>query len=63
VSLSRPYALVDENGHVPFQFGAGIRIRPVEDRWSLVRRKLYVAGNGNDALAAVDAVIKELERQ
>jgi len=62
VSLSRRYALVNEAGGVPFQAAQGILIRPVQPAWPLVRRKLHIAANGDDAVEAVDAVIAILGR-
>ena len=62
MSLSRRYTLVHENGGVPFQAGQGILIRPVQPAWPLVRRKLHIAANGDDAVAAVEAAIAILGR-
>jgi len=62
ISLSRAYALIGQGGN---QVGGGRwnfdhRVRKVQDTFPVVRRKLYVAGNGDDALRAVDDLIKEI---
>jgi hypothetical protein len=62
VSLSRPYALINESGGQPFAYNQSYQIRPVNRNYALVRRKLFIAANGADALAAVDAISKEMER-
>ncbi|HUU69865.1 MAG TPA: beta-galactosidase trimerization domain-containing protein [Planctomycetota bacterium] len=62
VSLSRRYALTNNDGRIPFQAQLDISIRPVERRWPLLRRKLHIAANGNDAERAVDEVITLLRK-
>ena len=66
VSLSRRYALLDEKGDIILVNGAFsadvFDIRKVEDRWPLVRRKLHIAANGDDAQAAVEALIERLTK-
>jgi hypothetical protein len=57
VSLSRPYALIYEDGRHPFAWSRGVALRPVERKYPLVRRKLHIAANGADAERAVDAVL------
>jgi hypothetical protein len=63
VSLSRPYALIDGNGKVPFAWNDSCRLRPVERQWPLFRRKLHVAADGADASRAVDALIALLDKE
>jgi len=66
VSLSRRYALLTDRGEsilVNGAFSAEVfDIRKVEDRWPLVRRKLHIAANGDDAQAAVDTLIERLTK-
>ncbi len=62
VSLSRRYALITNQG---WQVGGGrvgaeYRVLPVKDSYGSLRRKLYIAGNGDDAVKAVGAVIDEI---
>ncbi len=64
VSLSRKYALINENGQVcTYRFNHNWRIRPVEDRFPQVRRRLYIGGDGSDAERAVRAIIAEIGRK
>jgi len=63
VSLSRRYALIDENGRQPFAWTDAYRLRPVERRFPLVRRKLHIAANGPDASHAVAALVSMLEKE
>jgi hypothetical protein len=63
VSLSRPYALINEEGRHPFAWAKGYALRPVDRRFSLVRRKLHIAANGQDADRAVDSVLAALGSQ
>ena len=62
VSLSRRYALVSDKGE--FNQGSFTQdvfiLRKVEDYWPKARRKLHIAANGDDATAAVDALIERL---
>ena len=61
VSLSRPYAMVTEEGWKINSFiNQDYRIRPVQKKFSLVRRKLYIAGDAADAESAVEAIISLL---
>jgi hypothetical protein len=61
VSLSRRYALTDPSGGIPFMAAENLRLRPVQNDWPLLRRKLHVAGNGADAEVAVAELIRILE--
>jgi peptidoglycan hydrolase-like protein with peptidoglycan-binding domain len=61
VALSRPYALTVD-GNVPFMAVHGLELRRVKPEWLLLRRKLYIAANGADALAAVETIIKQLSK-
>jgi hypothetical protein len=61
VSLSRRYALTDPSGGIPFMATENLRLRPVQNDWPLLRRKLHVAGNGADAEVAVAELIRILE--
>ena len=61
ISLSRKYALLDDNGRqCSYRFHQGFKIRPVEDRFPLYRRKLHIAANGADAMMAVDYLVETL---
>ena len=61
ISLSRRYALLDDNGRqCSWRFNMGFKIRLVEDRWPLYRRKLHIAANGADAMMAVDSLLRDL---
>ncbi len=62
VALSRAHALCDANGSIPFSWNPGHNLRPVERRFQLLRRKLHIAGDGPDADAAVECVIRLMER-
>jgi len=58
VSLSRGHALLDEAGRqVSYRFKHEHRIRPVKPDYPKLRRKLFIAADGDDALRAVDAII------
>lgn len=65
IALSRKYSLIDAGGR---QVGGGkfnvnsVSIRPVEDRFQTVRRKLHIAANGDDAVKGVDALIAMLSQ-
>jgi len=61
-SLSRRYALIDEGGRIPFAYTHEYRLRLVDRRFPLVRRKLFIAANGADAEHAVDAVVDLLRK-
>ena len=61
ISLSRRYALIGQGGN---QVGGGRwgfdhQVRKVQDTFPVVRRKLHIAANGDDAVKAVDELIKE----
>lgn len=60
VSLSRRYALTDETGGIPFMATHALKIRPVKREWPVLRRKLHIAANGADALAAVEMLTREM---
>jgi len=64
IALSRRYALIDSNGR---QVGGGywnreFIIRPVKREFRVVRQKLHVAADGDDAAKAVDALIRATGR-
>jgi len=61
VSLSRRYALINESGGQPFAWNDSYRLRPVERRFPLVRRKLHIAANGADASRAVEVLLRALD--
>ena len=63
VSLSRRHALIDKNGRHPFAWNDTYRLRPVERRFPLVRRKLHIAANGADAERAVGALLRMLGKE
>ena len=62
ISLSRRYALIGQGGNQVGggRWGFGHQIRKVQDRFPAVRRKLYIAGNGEDAARAVERLIREI---
>ena len=60
VALSREYALVNDRGR-PItpndSYNSQYEIRKVKHQWPLVRRKLYIAADGENAQKAVDYLI------
>jgi hypothetical protein len=64
IALSRRYALIDSSGR---QVGGGywnreFIIRSVKREFRVVRQKLHVAADGEDAAKAVDALIRAMGR-
>ena len=63
ISLSRRYALLNDKGQqCSWRFSQAFKIRPVLDTYPYYRRKLHIAANGPDALAAVETLITSLNR-
>jgi hypothetical protein len=65
ISLSRRYALIGQDGSQTggYRWNLDRQVRQVQDKFPVVRRKLHVAGNGEDAVRAVEALIAELNRE
>jgi hypothetical protein len=64
VSLSRRYALIaPDGGQVGGgRWSPGVRVRQVRDSFPVVRRKLHIAANGEDAVRAIEALAAEIHQ-